>query len=124
MSPFQLVSPFEPAGHQPQAAALLRGIAAEKFKAGAQATQTRRGSVDVSAFTQPQDQSTIYYALGGLYAEEIFKRTEKVGAAAGLSLGVVLLGLMTGLHWGLGQVHLPLALVFALPGMAGMILLA
>jgi hypothetical protein len=52
-------------GHQPQAAALVKSVTAEKLKAGSQLTQARRSGVDVSAFTQPQDQSTIYYALGG-----------------------------------------------------------
>ena len=53
------------AGHQPQAAALVKNVTAEKLKAGSQLTQFRRLAADVSAFTQPQDQSTIYYALGG-----------------------------------------------------------
>jgi hypothetical protein len=53
------------AGHQPQAAALVKSVTAEKLKAGCQLTQASRPGVDVLAFTQPQDQSTIYYALGG-----------------------------------------------------------
>jgi hypothetical protein len=53
------------AGHQPQAAALLQRVTAEKSKAGWQLAQDRRSGTDVLAFTQPQDQSVIYYALGG-----------------------------------------------------------
>ncbi len=52
-------------GHQAQAAALLKSVTAEKLKAGSQLAQVRRSGVDVSAFTQPQDQSAIYYALAG-----------------------------------------------------------
>jgi hypothetical protein len=53
------------AGHQPQAAALVKSITAAKLKAGARLTRARRSGMDVLAFTQPHDPSTISFALGG-----------------------------------------------------------
>lgn len=66
----------------------------------------------------------VFYALGGLYAERIIALVEKPRAAAAVAAGILLLGLMTGLNLALGGLMLPLALVFAVPGIAGLVLLA
>jgi fucose 4-O-acetylase-like acetyltransferase len=66
----------------------------------------------------------VFYALGGLYAEQIIAVVEKTGAAMAVIVGFLLLGLMTGLHLAAGGLSLPLAVAFALPGIAGLLLLA
>jgi len=66
----------------------------------------------------------VFYAMGGLYAKRIFALVEKLGTTAAIVAGILLLGLMTGLYLALGGFALPLALVFAVPGIAGLILLA
>lgn len=66
----------------------------------------------------------VFYAVGGLYADRIFSLLDKPRAAVAGIAGILLLGLMTALHLALGDKPFPLALVFAVPGIAGLILLA
>jgi hypothetical protein len=66
----------------------------------------------------------VFYALGDLYAEQIFPRLARIGTATAIAAGLLLLGLMTILHFTLGCLALPLALVFALPGIAGLVMLS
>jgi len=65
----------------------------------------------------------IFYVLGGLYAEQIFSFVKKKRSVVAIIAGILLLILMTLLHQALGSVDLPLALLFGLPGIAGLILL-
>jgi fucose 4-O-acetylase-like acetyltransferase len=66
----------------------------------------------------------IFYAMGGLYMDRIFILIEKPGMPLSIVAGILLLGLMTGLYLVLGRFALPLAVVFALPGIIGLALLA
>jgi fucose 4-O-acetylase-like acetyltransferase len=66
----------------------------------------------------------VFFVLGGIFHKWIFATMERIKTATAIGGGILLFGLMTILHETLGGFSLPLALVFALPGIGGLILLA
>lgn len=66
----------------------------------------------------------IFFALGAVFHQHLIEAMAKINPVTAVMGGIGLLGLMTVLHWLAGGTALPLILLFALPGIAGLLLLA